>query len=358
MAAEEQSTSKNVSAYVIDEDTSIIDALEKFDENGIGVLFVQRDDRLVAAISDGDVRRHILRNGDLKAAVSVAANYHPTAISKDHVKDARNFLLVHSFDGVPIVDDENHIIDIVLLKDFQDASEKLANLDAPVVIMAGGKGTRLYPYTKILPKPLIPIGEIPIAEHIVNRFRSFGCNRFCMIVNYKKNMIKAYFNELDKDYSVKFADEEKPLGTGGGLSLLSGKINETFFLTNCDILIQENLERIYRFHKENKNKITMVCSLKNFKIPYGVIKLNETGSIASMTEKPHVPFLTNTGCYVVEPEVIDSIPKDTPMGFPDIVQHYQDIGENVGVFPIAEGAWLDMGVPDEMERMKERLGIS
>ena len=123
-------------------------------------------------------------------------------------------------------------------------------------------------------------------------------------------------------------------------------------------MIQENLERIYRFHKENKNKITMVCSLKNFKIPYGVIKLNETGSIASMTEKPHVPFLTNTGCYVVEPEVIDSIPKDTPMGFPDIVQHYQDIGENVGVFPIAEGAWLDMGVPDEMERMKERLGIS
>ena len=348
--------SKRIMEYTVGEDTPIVEALERIDRNSGKVLFVHRDGRLVASLTDGDVRRFILRNGNLKANVKEAANYRPMFLLSGDAADAHEFIIQNSIDGVPIVDKEKHIEDVVF-RDYIGVPNNGEALNAPVVMMAGGKGTRLYPYTKILPKPLIPIGEIPIAEHIINRFRAFGCSRFHMIVNYKKNMLKAYFNELDKDYVVYFADEDEPLGTGGGLSLLKGSIGETFFLTNCDILIQDDLERIFRFHKESNNKITMVCSLKNFRIPYGIIKLNDAGRIASMTEKPHVPFLTNTGCYVVEPEVIDSIPDNTSLGFPDIIQKYQDDGENVGVFPISESAWLDMGVPDEMERMKERLGV-
>ena len=181
-----------------------------------------------------------------------------------------------------------NIISIVSWNDEEVETKK--ELDIPVVIMAGGLGTRLYPYTKVLPKPLIPIGEIPIAEHIINRFNNCGCKNFHLIVNHKKNMIKAYFNEIEKDYSVDYVDEDRPLGTGGGLSLLKGKINKTFILSNCDILIDENYEKIYEYHKKEKNLITMICSLKNIKIPYGVINIGENGEIDSMKEKPEVSF--------------------------------------------------------------------
>ena len=346
-----------VAAYLVEESTPVLDALASIDERNGSALFVHKEGRLLAALTDGDIRRYILSSGDLRAPVCEVANYHPWYLIEEKRDQAVQFMREHGIEGVPIVDAEKRILDIITWNDLMGCRQRENKITVPVVMMAGGKGTRLYPYTKILPKPLIPIGEIPISEHIINKFHVAGCIDFYLIVNYKKNMLKAYYNELDKKYKIHFIDEDKPLGTGGGLSLLKGRIKETFFLTNCDILIQEDYERIYRFHKENHNKITMVCSLKNFQIPYGVIKLDGKGKIASMTEKPHVPFLTNTGCYVVEPEVVEKLSDDMPIGFPDVVQWYQDAGENVGVFPIGENAWLDMGVPEEMERMKEKLGV-
>lgn len=223
--------------------------------------------------------------------------------------------------------------------------------------MAGGLGKRLYPYTKILPKPLIPIGEIPISEHIINRFNKYGCKEFFLIVNHKKNMIKAYYNEIEKDYSISYADEDedKPLGTGGGLSLLKGKINSTFILSNCDILIKEDYEKIYNHHKVEKNLITMVCSLKHIKIPYGVINTNEKGEIEDMKEKPEISIFANTGMYIVEPEVLNLIEENKFVGFPDIIKRVMDEGKKVGIYPISENAWLDMGQLDEMEEMRSRL---
>jgi len=221
--------------------------------------------------------------------------------------------------------------------------------------MAGGLGTRLYPYTKILPKPLIPIGEIPIVEHIMNRFHLYGSTQFYLIVNHKKNMIKAYFNEIERNYKVSYIDEDKPLGTGGGLSLLKGKINSTFILSNCDILIEEDYEKIYDYHKKEKNLITMICSLKNIQIPYGVIEIGENGEIESMKEKPELSFFTNTGMYIVEPKVIEELKNDMSIGFPDIIESYMSQGEKVGIYPISESSWLDMGQLDEMEEMRRTL---
>jgi NDP-sugar pyrophosphorylase family protein len=231
-------------------------------------------------------------------------------------------------------------------------------IDLPVVIMAGGMGTRLYPYTKILPKPLIPIGEFPIIEHIINRFYDQGCREFYLIVSHKKNMIKAYFNELKRDYTVTFIDEEKPLGTGGGIGLCKNKINKPFILTNCDILIDGDFNKICKFHKEKKNVITMVCSMNQFRIPYGVIKMGKDGDLDSMQEKPTIPFLINTGCYVVEPEIIDNIEKNKEVDFPDVIQQYKNLNQNIGIYPISENSWLDMGQFDELEKMKKRLEIS
>lgn len=242
--------------FLIDEEITILEAMELLDKSAKKVLFVAKEGKLIAAITDGDTRRWILKKGDLNVNVRNIANYKPKfAYERDSYK-AKKLLKKYSIEALPIVDEDMHITSVVFWDDEEISNRKKLNI--PVVIMAGGLGTRLYPYTKILPKPLIPIGEIPIAEHIINRFYKSGSKNFYMIVNHKRNMIKAYFNEIEKDYIINYMDEDKPLGTGGGLSLLKGKLNSTFILSNCDVLIEGDYEKIYRVHKNEKNLVTMV----------------------------------------------------------------------------------------------------
>lgn len=342
-----------INEIIIDENMSMINAMERLDTTSKKVLFVQEHGKLVAAITDGDIRRWILKKGNLDARVKDVANYSPLFLREGEKNLAKEFMKKNVIDAVPILNDNGEIVTIVLLNE-EDFQKKDA-LNIPVVIMAGGLGTRLYPYTKILPKPLIPIGEIPIVEHIMNRFFQYGCKQFYLVVNHKKNMIKAYFNEVEKKYTVDYADEDQPLGTGGGLSLLKNKINSTFFLSNCDILIEEDYEKIYNYHKREKNLITMICSLKNIKIPYGVIEIGDNGEIQSMKEKPEFSFFTNTGMYVVDERVIRELNENQAIGFPDIIQKYKEQGEKVGIYPISENSWMDMGQIDEMEEMRRRL---
>lgn len=339
--------------FLIDEEATMINAMETLDKVATKILFVVRGEDLVAALTDGDIRRWILKKGNLDAKVKDIANYNPKYLFEKDKSLAKGFMKKHSIEALPILNDERKIVSVVFLN--SEEIGKKRNLNVPVVIMAGGLGTRLYPYTKILPKPLIPIGEIPIAEHIMNRFYNYGCKQFYLVVNHKKNMIKAYFNEIEKNYKVDYVEEDKFLGTGGGLSLLKGKINSTFILSNCDILIEEDYEKIYNHHKKEQNIITMVCSLKNIKIPYGVVEISNTGKIESMKEKPELSFFTNTGMYIVEPRVIEEIEEGQVIGFPDIIENYMAKGEKIGVYPISENSWLDMGQFDEMEEMRRRL---
>ncbi len=339
----------------IEENKSILDAMCQLDRSGKKILFVHRDGRLLASLTDGDIRRWILKKGDLQMSVKYAANYQPKFLYEQEEDLAARIIKDLGIDAVPIVNNEYFIQKIVFANDTAQKHKKF-DIEIPVVIMAGGLGTRLSPYTKILPKPLIPVGEYPIVEHIIHRFFSYGCSQYYMIVNYKRNMIKAYFDELDKKYQLDFIKEEKPLGTGGGISLLKGKIKDTFILTNCDILIDDDLTKAYKQHKESENMITMVCSLKNFTIPYGVVNIGEDGMIQSMQEKPHMSFFTNTGCYFVEPEVIEDLEYDKPADFPTVIEKYMEEGKRIGVYPIGEEAWLDMGQLDELDKMKTRLG--
>ncbi|WP_129597525.1 sugar phosphate nucleotidyltransferase [Anaerophilus nitritogenes] len=343
----------DVKDFLIDEECTMLDAMALLDKVAKKVLFVVRDGQFVAAITDGDIRRWILRKGNLGAKVKDIANYRPKYLKEKEKASAKKFMRNHSIEALPILNEKNDIVSVVLWNDEEVESKRV--LDVPVVIMAGGMGTRLYPYTKVLPKPLIPIGEIPIVEHIINRFNQYGSDQFFLVVNHKKNMIKAYFNEIEKNYQVYYADEDQPLGTGGGLSLLKDKINSTFILSNCDILIEEDYEKIYNYHKKENNLITMVCSLKNIKIPYGVIEISETGEIEEMREKPELSFFTNTGMYIVEPKIIEEIEENKAVGFPDIIEKYKQAGEKIGVYPISENSWLDMGQLDEMEEMRRRL---
>lgn len=336
----------------------MVDALKKIDKNALGVLFIIDDEsKLIGALSDGDIRRWLIKTGDLNASVFDGMNKKPKYLTNDDFQTAQRIMSENCISVIPVVDPEMHIVGVLDNKDLPDEMEekKDALKGIPVVMMAGGKGTRLYPYTKVLPKPLIPVGDKPIAELIIDSFSGYGCDDFYLIVNHKKNMIKAYFSDIEADYKVKFVDEDKPLGTGGGIALLKGMIKDTFILTNCDNIVEDDYSKIYQYHKERKNLITMICSLKNFSIPYGVVNLADGGSIKSMEEKPTFSFFTNTGCYIVEPEVIDDIPEDTFLGFPDMIEKYREEGKKVGVYPINEKAWLDMGEIPALESMREHL---
>lgn len=337
----------------ISKNATIHEALKQLDETAKGILFVIEDDKeLVGTLTDGDIRRHILAGGSLDSQVETATFKTPTVATTR--AGAKKLYDPSDIYAIPIVDSKGHLLEVYMGE--SGTLEKVyERIELPVVINAGGKGTRLDPFTKVLPKPLIPVGEYPIIEHIFREYQKYSCDDFHVIVNYKKDIMKAYFTDNNKAYGITWYDEAKPLGTGGGLSLLKGKIDGTFFFTNCDILLTANYDSMVKFHKENGNLITMICAYKTMTIPYGVIELGEGGSIENMREKPEYTYLTNTGMYIVEPGVLDFIEDDIPVGFPDVVDKVRLAGKKVAAYPVRENEWYDMGQLPELERMRARL---
>lgn len=331
---------------------TVLGAMQRIGENACRILFIADDAlKLVGCLTDGDVRRYLLNGGKLEDNVLLATNQEPKYAYS--AEEAKKTYRGKSYIALPIVD-KNHIIKGVYLYGNNIESPK-PSIDVPVVINAGGKGTRLDPYTRVLPKPLIPVGDLPIIEHIMQEFQSYDCNKFHVIVNYKKQIMKGYFAENEGKYDISWYEEEKPLGTGGGLTLLKGKIHETFFFTNCDNLLLSNYDSIIRFHREHHNVITMICAYKNLQIPYGVVEMGLNGSIEKMKEKPQFSFLTNTGIYVVEPEVLNDVEDSVAIGFPDVVEQQKAKRRNVAIYPVSENDWLDMGQLPELESMRKRL---
>ena len=291
--------------YIVKKDCTIIDAMKKINENTKGIVYVCKDDVLYGSITDGDIRRHILNEGSISDSVTTIMNAAPSFCYMEDRDMVQSKMLQQHIRSMPILDNYKRVIDIIFLNEETDIKRQQLNI--PVVIMAGGKGTRLYPYTQILPKPLIPIGEKTITEHIMSRFEAYGCHHFDMIVNYKKHFIKSYFLDNENTVDVNFIEEVEFLGTGGGLKLLEGKCLDTFFMTNCDILIEEDYAKILEYHKANKNIITMVCAEKNMVIPYGTVEVSTEGRALALKEKPSLSFVTNTGFYVIEPEFLNMI---------------------------------------------------
>lgn len=340
----------------ISEDSTIRQAMEKLDETARRILLIAPHGKLKAVLTDGDIRRYLVRNGNIEDSVKNIATFNPKYVTIENRNTAKSIMKKHAIVAVPLVDERGVVQSIIFADDEEIIKE--THLDLPVVINAGGFGTRLYPYTKILPKPLIPIGETPILSLIMENFTRYGAHDFYVIVNHKKNLIKAFYADEPSSNTIHFVDEQTPLGTGGGLSLLKGKIEGTFFFSNCDILINADYSSIYRQHKKDNNIITMVCAVKRVVIPYGVVNMSTNGHIDSFSEKPEFSFLTNTGLYVVEPEVIENLKEGESISFPEIMEQYRNAGRNVGVYPVSEKAWMDMGQLEELENMRKRLESS
>lgn len=352
---------ENLDNFVINGYETIVDAMEKIDINRSGTLFViDENEQLIGAVTDGDIRRWILKAGELKAEVSVIMNSNPKYIFEGQESVAEEFMKETFIRVLPVLSSSMKVIGIIKVSEMSDANVKNSSSslsNVPVIIMAGGEGTRLYPYTKILPKPLIPIGDTPIVERIINRFTDYGIKEFYMSVNYKRGMIKSYFGESNHDYSIEYLEESKPLGTAGSIKLCNKVFDRPLFVVNCDTLIIADYDAVYKHHIETGNDITIVSALKKMTIPYGVIHFGIGGRIEGIEEKPKHSYFINTGMYVINPTVIDYVPENKKYHMTDLVDTVIKNKGIVGSYPISEDSFLDMGEFGEMKRMEEKLNI-
>lgn len=216
--------------------------------------------------------------------------------------------------------------------------------------MAGGKGTRLQPFTSILPKPLIPVQNKTMIEHIIEQFTEFGSNNFFLTINYKGKILKAFFDELDPKYKINYIEEKKPLGTAGSLYFLKNKIKTPFFVTNCDVIIKTNYSKLLKFHKEGKFDISLVASTKEYEIPYGTCELDKKGNLLQINEKPKYDFLVNSGLYLLNPEILKIVPKNKFYHITQLIEDSKKIGKKIGVYPINDDLWTDVGQWAEYRR--------
>lgn len=339
-------------------DGSIKQALRQMDAMGEKTLIVVDEERkILGTITDGDIRRWILKGRGLNENLTKVMNCHPLILKQDFSKDeAKTLMFKYKIECLPIVDDLDRIVDCLWWMDLFEAKARVfKSLKLPVVIMAGGEGVRLHPFTKILPKPLMPIGDKPIIELIIDRFFGYGCTEFYLSLNYKSSIIKAYFSDFEHKYKVNYVLESKPLGTAGSLYFLKNKIKKTFFVSNCDILIEADYSDVLKFHRQKKNKITVVSSMKNFTIPYGVCRIQNGGILKNIREKPEYDFLVNTGMYVLEPVVLSDIVKNKFYNITDLINDYLKKGERVGVYPVSEKSWLDMGQFENLQEMLRKF---
>jgi len=350
-----------INEFVGDTALTVVDVMERIDKNSKGILFiVDENEMLFGCVTDGDIRRWIIRTGNLNASVLDVMNKKPKYLYIEKKGIARDVMIEKRITAIPILDKTMRISDIVLLNEECSALEEKKKGDlsfVPVVVMAGGKGTRLYPYTKILPKPLIPIGETPIVERIIDCFVQYGIEKFYMTVNYKKNMIRSYFSELLPQYKIEYIEEEQPLGTGGSIKLINENFENPLFVTNCDALILADYADIYDYHIRSGNSITIVSALKNITVPYGVLYSGENGELKEMEEKPRLSYFINTGMYIINPEIIGLIPDNVMFHMTHLVEKVMLQGGKVGTYPISEDSFLDMGEITEMKRMEQKLNI-
>ncbi len=352
---------KNIKKFMITKDISIKEAMRKMGAAGEKILFVVDENKcLVGSVSDGDIRRWVLSEGGLTESVDKLYNKKPITVNEDYdVQAVKEMMLEDKIEWIPVIDKKRDIQDVLLWDNIfgEEGQYKRGKIDMPVMIMAGGRGTRLDPFTKILPKPLIPVGDKTIIELILDKYNAYGITEFYVSIHHKSQMIKAYFQEINLDYKIHYIEEKNPLGTAGSLKLIEDKVKDSVIVSNCDIIIESNYYEMVKFHQEKEYDITLVGSFRHFKIPYGICHIENGGSLASITEKPEYDYLVNTGMYMIKKEVLKYIESNSVFHMTDLVAKVKERGGRIGVFPIDEKSWTDIGQWEEYHQAVQKLGV-
>ena len=338
---------KEWESILIDLQITILRTIEIINKSAMQiVLVVDENKKLLGTVTDGDIRRGILKGIGLDQPVSTVMNTMPTTVQES---DSREQILLimrqKRLRQVPVIDAMHCVVGLETI----DGLLKVNRYDNCVVLMAGGLGSRLGDLTKHCPKPLISVGGKPLLETIVENFKENGFYNFIFCVNYKAEMIVDYFTDgADWDISIKYLIEKKRLGTAGALSLLEQTPDKPIIVMNGDLLTKVNFQQLLDYHVQHKSVATMCVREYSFQVPYGVVRI-ENGTLKGIDEKPVQDFFVSAGIYVIEPKVLDLIPKDTYYDMPSLFDAIIQKGLTVNVFPIRE-YWLDIGHSDDLKR--------
>jgi len=339
----------------INPESELKTALEKLNKSATKVLLVVNPEgKLLGTLTDGDIRRFLLKNGNLNALVKDVYNPNPVYVTENSSpQEVRKKFLKHKVELLPVLDPKGVVKDYITWTEAFSSEElkglfKKECLNIPVVIMAGGKGTRLAPITKVIPKPLVPLKGKTMIEHVIETFTRHGAKEFHIIVNYKGELIEAYFNSLsEKNYSVNFVREKEFLGTAGSLKFLEPFIGETFIVSNCDILLNVDYCKVLEFHQREGADFTSLTVIKQYRIPYGVVKTSNGGHIEDIEEKPELLFQVNAGVYILSKEVLKFIKPNEVLDMPQLIKRLLEANKKVVAYPIKESDYIDMGQWEE-----------
>lgn len=328
-------------------DTPILKTLEIIDKGARQIaLVVDENDRLLGTVTDGDIRRGLLKGKSLHDPVSDVMNAYPIVASPyDTKEDILALMKLRQLHQIPVVDEDGRILRVEILDDLLRPAKR----DNIVVLMAGGLGTRLRPLTHECPKPLLKVGNKPILETILLNFIEHGFYRFYLSVNYKADMIKEYFGDGSRwNVEIRYLHEEKSLGTAGALSLLPEVPDAPFFVMNGDLLTKVNFGQLLDFHRTHRAYATMCVREYDHQVPYGVVRLNRH-QLLGIEEKPVQRFFVNAGIYVLEPDTLSLIPENDFFDMPSLFELLVQQEKQTIAFPIRE-YWLDIGRLADFER--------
>ena len=323
---------------ILQKSTTLVDVIKNLDQTGHEIsLIVDEKNSLIGVITNGDIRKAVLNRKSLETPIDKIMNRNFVAVNTKNTREENLELLEKKgINHLVVVSDENEPLDIVSPK--KDIKTHL------VVIMAGGKGTRLHPLTKTTPKPMIKVAGKPILERIIVKLREQGFSNFLISVNFGKKFIMEYFDDGSMfDVNIEYLIEEKPLGTGGSLSLINHKIYEPILVLNADLITTVNFANLIDFSK-SKNNLSVVC-VKDYKvnIPFGVIETTDD-MLVNIVEKPEAIYSVNAGIYVINPNLLKLVAKNTFQNITDIILMGIASGENFITYKI-EDYWLDVGEP-------------
>jgi dTDP-glucose pyrophosphorylase len=327
---------------------TVEDAIHTLNKSGMQIaLVLDESGKLKGTITDGDIRRGLLRHLGMNALVTEVMNFNPITAN---ISDSQKYILAlmkrKDLLQIPILDSNKRVVALETLQQFIDGM----SYENPVFLMAGGFGTRLYPLTKEKPKPLLKVGTKPILETILNQFIKAGFKNFFISTHFKSEMIREHFGDGgDWGVSIEYVHEKEPLGTAGALGLLPpGMPDLPVLMMNGDLLTKVNFEHLLAFHHEQKGLATMCVREYDFQVPYGVIEIHDQ-KIKSIIEKPIHNFFVNAGIYVLEPELINKVDGIGYLDMPSLIEQQLKEGIQINSFPVHE-YWLDIGRVDSYER--------